>query len=99
MVLSVGEGCLHGFGDVKDHPIITATVNEVRVLAHVGADGSTAALRPVVDAVVRCCIGRCGPVLENRANGDWFVFNRAVLGKHVQLGFRHTSARWLGNFA
>ena len=78
VILSVGKRRLHGFGDVKGHPIVADAVHQVNKATNVGANSTATAGRPVVHAVVGRGVGRRCPTLQHGTGGDGFAGYRAV---------------------
>ena len=57
MVLAVGQGRLDRFRDIKIHPVVRNTVNQIDVATDVNADVSAAGKRPGVGTVIGRGVG------------------------------------------
>ena len=97
VILACSHGGLNGLGNIEIHPVIRYAVNKINVATDVGADGTAAALSPCVRPVVRRAVGRRGPRLQNGANGNRFVFHRAVLCEQAQFSNGDTRTAGLGH--
>ena len=94
MVFPVGKRHLNGLGDVKGHPCIALAGDQIHVRTDVNTDVTTAALGPVVGAVVSGGVGRCGPVLVHGTDGHGHVVVGLELREELQR--RHGDASVAG---